>query len=82
MWLDHRYTLSYRDVEELLLERASSMTREAIRTWRINFSALFAQGLRHPQPRQGSRWPLDEMHVDSGGVNRGCGGQSTNTQPC
>jgi putative transposase len=68
VWLYHRFTLSYRDVEELLLERGIAVTRESIRTWCIKFSDLFAQGLRHREPRRGSRWYLDEMHVDVGGV--------------
>ncbi|BDP44326.1 hypothetical protein DAETH_42950 (plasmid) [Deinococcus aetherius] len=79
--LYHRFTLSYRDVEELLLERGIAVTprrertpmrtpllRESIRTWCIKFSDLFAQGLRHRKPRRGSRWHLDEMCVDVGGV--------------
>ena len=66
--LYHRFTLSYRDVEELLLERGICVTRESIRTWCINFSDLFAQGLRHREPRRGSRWHLDEMYVEIGGV--------------
>ncbi|BDP43663.1 IS6 family transposase (plasmid) [Deinococcus aetherius] len=68
VWLYHRFTLSYRDVEELLLERGIIVTRESIRNWCIKFSDLFAQGLRHREPRRGSRWHLDEMHVDVGGV--------------
>lgn len=68
VWLYHRFTLSYRDVEELLLERGICVTRESIRTWCINFSDLFARGLRQREPRRGSRWHLDEMCVDVGGV--------------
>ncbi|MBZ9716131.1 IS6 family transposase [Deinococcus multiflagellatus] len=68
VWLYHRFTLSYRDVEELLLERGIVVTRESIRSWCITFSDLFAHGLRHREPRRGSRWSLDEMHVDTGGV--------------
>lgn len=45
VWLYHRFTLSYREVEELLLERGIVVTRESIRSWCINFSDLFAQGL-------------------------------------
>ncbi len=70
VWLYHRFTLSYRDVEELLLERGVAVTRESIRTWCINFSDLFAQGLRHREPRRGSRWHLDEMSVDVSGVKQ------------
>jgi hypothetical protein len=62
VWLYHRFSLSYRDVEELLLERGIAVTRESIRTWCIKFSDLFAQGLRHREPRGGSRWYLDEMY--------------------
>ncbi len=68
VWLYHRFTLSYRDIEELLLERGIAVTRESIRSWCIKFSNLFAQGLRHREPRRGSRWHLDEMCVDVGGV--------------
>nr|WP_161884249.1 IS6 family transposase [Deinococcus alpinitundrae] len=68
VWLYHRFTLSYRDVEELLLERGICVTRESIRAWCIKFSDLYAQGLRHWEPRRGSRWYLDEMHVDIGGI--------------
>ena len=68
VWRYHRFTLSYRDVDELLLERGIEVSRESIRTWCINFSADVAQNLRHLKPRRGSRWHLDEMHVIVGGV--------------
>jgi len=68
VWLYHRYTLSYRDVEELLLERGIQVSRESIRSWCIHFGQEFAQGLRHREPRRGSRWHLDEMCIDIGGV--------------
>ncbi|WP_371827318.1 hypothetical protein [Deinococcus sp. QL22] len=62
VWLSHRYTLSYRDGEELLFERGIEVSRESIRTWCINFRSEFAQNLRH----QGFRWHLDNMHVVGG----------------
>ena len=70
VWLYHRFTLSYRDVEELLLERGIVVTRESIRSWCIKCSDLFAHGLRHREPRCGSRWHLDEMCVDIAGVKQ------------
>ncbi|WP_264777486.1 IS6 family transposase [Deinococcus aetherius] len=70
VWLYHRFTLSYRDVEELLLERGIAVTHESIRTWCLKFADLFAQDLRHREPRRGSRWHLDEMCVDVGGVKQ------------
>ena len=47
VWLYHRFTLSYRNAEELLMECGIYVTREAIRTWYITLSDQFAQGLRH-----------------------------------
>lgn len=68
VWLYHRFALSSRDVEELLLKQGIAVIREFIRSWCINLSDLLAQGLRHREPRRGSRWHLDEMHVDVGGI--------------
>lgn len=48
--------------------RGIDVSRESIRTRCINFSSEFAQNLRHREPRRGSRWHLDEMHVVVGGV--------------
>jgi putative transposase len=73
VWLYHRYPLSYRDLEELLFERGIHVSRESIRTPCLNFSSEFARGLRHREPRRGSRGHLDEMHVLVGGVPTGCG---------
>ena len=33
VWLYYRFPLSYRDVQELLLERGIDVTHEAIRSW-------------------------------------------------
>jgi transposase-like protein len=33
VWLYYRFTLSYRDVEELLFERGITVSHEAIRKW-------------------------------------------------
>jgi transposase-like protein len=33
VWLYYRFTLSYRDVQELLLERGIDVSYEAIRCW-------------------------------------------------
>ena len=43
VWLYHRFTLSYRDVEELLLERGIVVTRESIPSCCIKFSDLFVK---------------------------------------
>src|ERR671928_1753413 len=63
IWLYLRFTLSYRDVEELLAERGLDLSYETIRRWVLKFGPLFARRLRQRRPRPGDRWHLDEMVV-------------------
>src|ERR687884_1207130 len=63
VWIYLRFTLSYRDVEELLAERGLDLSYETIRRWVLKFGPLLARGLRQRRPRPGDRWHLDEMVV-------------------
>ena len=63
IWLYLRFTLSYRDVEELLAERGLDLSYETIRRWVLKFGPLLARRLRPRRPRPGDRWHLDEMVV-------------------
>jgi putative transposase len=67
VWLYLRFTLSYRDVEELLAERGLDVSYETIRRWVLKFGPAFAKRLRRRRPRPSSRWHLDEMVVFIGG---------------
>src|SRR3954470_13671663 len=60
IWLYIRFTLSYRDVEDLLAERGLDLSYETIRRWVLKFGPLLARRLRQ---RPGDRWHLDEMVV-------------------
>jgi transposase-like protein len=62
-----RFTLSYRDVEDLLAERGLDVSYETVRRWVLKFGPLFARELRHGRPRPTARWHLDEMAVTIGG---------------
>jgi transposase-like protein len=55
-----RFSLSLRDVEELLLERGVVVTYETIRCWCDKFGAEFARCAKAARPRPGSIWHLDE----------------------
>ncbi len=46
VWLYFRFTLSYRDVEELLAERGVIVTYETIRQWCQKFGQTYANALR------------------------------------
>jgi transposase-like protein len=63
VWLYVRFTLSYRDVEDLLAERGLDVSYETVRRWVLKFGPLFAQELARRRPRPTSRWHLDEMAV-------------------
>jgi putative transposase len=62
-----RFTLSYRDVEDLLAERGLDISYETVRRWVLKFRPLFARELRRRRPRPNSRWHLDEMAVTIAG---------------
>src|SRR5215204_5789255 len=63
VWLYLRFTLSYRDVEELLAERGIETSYETVRRWVLKFGPKFARNLRQLRPRPTGTWHLDEMVV-------------------
>ena len=63
IWLYLRFTLSYRDVEELLAERGLDISYETVRRWVLKFGPAIARRLRQRRPRPSDRWHLDEMVV-------------------
>ena len=67
VWLYFRFTLSFRDVEEMLAERGIDTNYETIRCWTLKFGRLFAQNLRRSRPKPTGRWHLDEMVVKISG---------------
>ena len=66
IWLYLRFTLSYRDVEELLCERGVEISYETVRRWVLKFGPVIARRLRRWRPRPSGRWHLD----GDGGANR------------
>jgi transposase-like protein len=67
IWLYLRFTLSYRDVEELLAERGVEVSYETVRRWVLKFGPVIAGNLRRLRPKPSPRWHLDEMAVRVGG---------------
>ena len=63
VWLYVRFTLSYRDVEDLLAERGLDVSYETVRRWVLKFGPLFPRELRHRRHRPTSQWHLDEMAI-------------------
>jgi transposase-like protein len=67
VWMYLRFTLSFRDVEELLAERGIPVSHESIRRRVLTFGPAIARRLRARRPRPHGRWHLDEMVVRIGG---------------
>ena len=63
IWLYLRFTLSYRDVEELLAERGLEVSYETVRRWVLKFGPVIARRLRRHRLRPSDRWHLYEMVV-------------------
>jgi transposase-like protein len=73
IWLYLRFTLSYRDVEELLAERGLDISYETVRRWVLKFGPTIARRLRQRRPRPSDRWHLDEMGCGSPASGCICG---------
>lgn len=63
VWLYARFTLSYRDVEDLLAERGLEISYETVRRWVLKFGCTYASNIRHRRPGPHEQWHLDEMIV-------------------
>ncbi len=67
MWLCFRFTLSFRDAEEMLALRGIDVSYETIRAWTLKFGPKIAADLRRRKLAPSPRWHLDEMVCRIGG---------------
>jgi transposase-like protein len=65
-----RYGLSYRDVEELLVERGIEVDHVTVYRWVQRFTPLLAEAARPCRHAPGDRWFVDETYVKVNGVWR------------
>lgn len=63
VWLYHRFNLSFRNVEEILVSRGIDITYETVRQWCLRFSREFAKRIRNREGRPGDTWHLDEVFI-------------------
>ncbi len=63
IWLYARFTLSLRDVEEMLAQRGLDVSYETVRRWVLKFGRGVAYNIRCRRPRPCDQWHLDEMVV-------------------
>ncbi|GAA1569876.1 IS6-like element IS6100 family transposase [Dactylosporangium maewongense] len=65
-----RFNLSYRDVEELLVERGVEVDHVSVYRWVQRFTPLFADAARFCRHSPGDMWHVDETYVRVNGVWR------------
>ena len=67
VWLYLRFTLSYRDLEDLMAERGMDVSDETARRWTHTFGRAYAGQIRHHRPKPSDRWHLYEVFIRVGG---------------
>lgn len=63
VWLDYRFSLSFRDVEVFLAQRGVVVSWETIRQWCEKFGPDYAAELKRRRGRLGDTWNLDKVFV-------------------
>ncbi|WP_068086374.1 IS6 family transposase [Polycladidibacter stylochi] len=63
VWLYHRFSLSLREVEEMLLERGIDVSYETVRRWCNKFGSAYSRQLRRKKASATDVWHLDEMVI-------------------
>ncbi|MCX4784175.1 IS6 family transposase [Streptomyces sp. NBC_01264] len=70
VWLYFRFPLSFREVEEMMLERGVVVSYESIRRWCRKFGQAYANALRRRRPQPGDKWHLDEVFIKINGASK------------
>src|SRR4029453_3043611 len=65
-----RFNLSYRDIEELLLERGIEVDHVTVFRWVQRFTPLLVDAARFTRHAPGDRWFVDETYIKVNGVWR------------
>jgi putative transposase len=63
IWLYLRFSLSFRDVEDLLAQRGVMVSDETVRRWVIHFGPKIAADLRKRRPKPHTTGHLDEVYL-------------------
>jgi len=63
IWLNLRFTLSLRDVEDLLAERGVAVAYETVRRWVNHFGPMIAADPRKRRLKPHTTWHLDEVYL-------------------
>ncbi|WP_159516951.1 IS6 family transposase [Sunxiuqinia indica] len=70
VYLKLRFTLSYRDVEELLLIRGVKIDHSTIQRWVDKFTSLIEANMHKRKQQVCDSWRMDETYIKVGGKDR------------
>ena len=70
VWLDYRFNISHRDIEDLLARRGVLVTHESIRLWCNKFGPQYTSRLRRRHRAYGDTLFIDEVFVRIQGRQR------------
>lgn len=63
VWTYSRFSMSLRDVEDLLAERGIVVSYETVRAWVTKFGGCYAKAIRRDRPTPPDKWHLDEVVI-------------------
>ncbi len=58
------YSLSYRDIEEMMAERGFTVDHSTINRWILHYSPQLDATFRPKEKRVGTRWQMDETYIE------------------
>jgi len=67
VWLYHRFSLSFRDIEDILAARGVIVSYETIRQWCLKIASPITRQLKKKQGKLGDEWYLDEVFIKLNG---------------
>lgn len=67
VYLYHRFTLSYRDVQELMFQRGIEVSHESVRAWCQHFGPDIAEHIKRRRVARARTWHLDEVRIKVAG---------------
>jgi len=57
------YSLSYRDLEELMQERGYAVDHSTVQRWVVHYAPRIEKAFRQNKKQVGNRWRLDETYI-------------------